>query len=177
MIEIIDDFLPEELIEKLHKRTMYVLERKSGVFSTNLWWNAKLRKNNPTPPVILVHNLLEFQDPICEEIVNYVGSVYPNLEIGGILFHIFTPGSYIGEHRDAGVDRTHAMTIYLNSVEWRVDKGGLLSYNDPITNEKGTVVPKYNRAVLLSGDVFHEVTPNTSGNLRKTLQLWLKQRD
>lgn len=177
MIEITDDFFPEDLAQSLHERTMWILDRKSAVFSTNLWWNEKLRKGNPTPPVILIHNLIEFQDPLCNKIVRYIGTVYPDLEVVGILFHIFTPGSYIGEHRDGGVDRTHALTIYLNSLEWSVDKGGLLLYNDPINEESGTVVPKYNRAVLLSGDVYHEVTPNTSTNLRRTLQLWLKQRD
>lgn len=177
MIEIYDDFLPDELVRKLHLKTIHVLQRKSGVFSTNLWWNEKLRKGNPTPPVILIHNLMEFDDPLYHEVVEYMADKLPDLEIIGALFHIFTPGSYIGEHRDGALDRTHAMTIYLNSTEWTIDKGGLLRYNDPINEKSGDVVPKYNRAVLLSGDVFHEVTPNTSTNLRKTLQLWLKQRD
>lgn len=177
MIEIHEDFLPKKLVDDLHRRTMYVLERKSGVFSTNLWWNDKLRKGNPTPPVILIYNLLEFNDSLGRDVIEYMKEVKPDMEVIGALFHIFTPGSYIGEHRDGALDRTHAMTIYLNSTEWAIDKGGLLRYNDPNNEESGEIVPKYNRAVLLSGDVYHEVTPNTSTNLRKTLQLWLKQRD
>lgn len=179
MIEVIDNFFSEELANKLHVHTVNIMNAKRNVFSTNYWWNEKLRKEDKTPPVLLVHNLEQdvYSQPLAKEVVDYLAVRLPDMHVMGILFHMMTPGSYIGEHRDGAPDRSHALTIYLNSLEWDVDKGGSLLYNDPNTNESGSVIPKFNRAVLLSGDVFHEVTPVEHGHVRKSLQLWLKQRD
>ena len=179
MIEVIDNFLPNDLIGELHKQTVTLMTSQHEVFSTNYWWNEKLRKGNPTPSPILIHNLRHPDSRhLHKKVVEFMGERLPEMEVMGVLFHMMTPGAFIGEHRDYHpTDRTHALTIYLNTSEWTLDNGGVLRYNDTINNEKGYVIPKYNRAVLLGGLVHHEVEPVSHGHVRKSLQLWLKQRD
>ena len=156
-------------------------------FGVNYSWPKKLFPDpNCVPPPILIHYLEYGNSKLNQELKNEIDVKLSekglDFEVGNIVIHVMTKGSWINWHTDGYGEesgemnpdvRAGGLTIYLNH-EWGLDKGGEFMYN--IDNKVERVNPSFNKGILVNGDVSHKTTPVLGNNLRKSLQVWLKRK-
>lgn len=182
MIQVIEDFLPN--VGKCSDYISELLVKPRNNFSLNFGWEKYLHGTDDAsyvPSPILIHHLEQSNHDYCTELKNDIDSKLieyhcSDLEVDVIIFHIMTHDAFIDWHSDIASEndrRKGAITIYLNR-EWGLDKGGEFLYN--IDNKVERVTPSFNKAVLLRGSVNHRTTPVFGHHLRKSLQVWLKQK-
>lgn len=182
MIQVIENFLSD--VDKCSDYISGLLVEPKNNFSLNLGWDRRLHGTDDAsyvPSPILIHHFKESNHDYWNELKNDIDSKLTNchcgdLEVDMIMFHVMTHDAFIGWHNDFNPEndiRKGAITIYLNR-EWGLDKGGEFLYN--IDNKMERVTPSYNRAVLLRSGIEHRTTPVFGHHLRKSLQVWLKQK-
>ena len=177
MIRVIDNFLSEP--QKCADYISELLGSEGNNFAVNLSWDHRLHgpQSGATfvPPPILIHHLHEADPEYYEELKNDINlklakEGFDDLEVNSMIYHVMLNNAWIDWHNDG--NRPAAITIYLNG-EWGLDKGGELLYNT--NNKMGRVTPSFNKAVLLR-KVKHRTTPVFGNHLRKSLQVWLKEK-
>lgn len=182
-VEIIDDFLPPSLADRLSKYVQSVFEMGSGLggfnhqFATNTNWPLQLTVDQ-IPDFILIHILQQSNEEgillnsEIDKVVNDFLSDYPAKIVHGSYVQYFTPQSQIGWHPDVSPDnRIGAFTLYLNRT-WKHEYGGHFLYVDD-NGEQQMVLPKFNRAVITRSGVMHKVMPIVGRHMRKSLQNWI----
>jgi hypothetical protein len=175
-VRVIEDFLSDP--DKCALYISKLLGSSGNNFSVNLSWDHRLHGRDDAsfvPPPILVHDVQLADPDYCEELKNDINlklaeKGFSNLEVNSIIYHVMLNNAWIDWHNDG--NRPAALTIYLNN-EWGLDKGGELLYNTD--NKVERVTPSFNKAVLLR-KVKHRTTPVFGNHLRKSLQVWLKEK-
>lgn len=181
MIRVVENFLSNA--EKCSDYISELLTKDENNFSLNVGWDNRLHgKNGPShvPAPILIHHLREKNPDYWAELkhdidLKLIDCKFGDLEVDSMIFHVMTHDAFIYWHNDSTDSgrRRGAITIYLNN-EWGLDKGGEFLYN--IDNKVERVTPSFNKAVLLRGSINHRTTPVFGHHLRKSLQVWLKQK-
>lgn len=167
-----ENFLSEELFEKVHKHIQEIIKGDSSFKISNfVWKNYIVLESAP----VLLYTLDSENTPFFDELVNEIETkTQYTLTVPIVNFYIWTNSSYIPWHDDGLYSA--GLTIYLNT-EWDLNWGGLFLYKEE-NNEIKSVAPQKNRAVLQEGGVPHSVTMTTSSaSYRYTLQLFFKHKD
>jgi len=154
MLKVIDDIFDKESLNQIHG--LFTAHSHSAVWTTNGGLFPEYINQNPG--CVLVHMLGKIY---VDEIVKYfidekIFTRAPSFADG--FLYIGYPGSSLAWHKDGhndfGGTRT-AISVYLNK-EWKDHWGGWFSYKD--NNEIKSIIPKYNRAVVMYDDYDHCTT-------------------
>jgi Rps23 Pro-64 3,4-dihydroxylase Tpa1-like proline 4-hydroxylase len=91
-----------------------------------------------------------------------------------MMFYRWSPLSYIPVHTDNGI--FNAATIYLNR-DYDIREGGVYMYKINEEDLWTGIEPKFNRMVVVQGDVPHWSTPVTSDRNRMSIQMFSDMAD
>jgi len=152
----------DESMFKLADEESVNLYKYGEHFRNSKGWGDHLVKSS-TP--VLVTNLVNEQinQHINDKVKQHIGD-YKTASV----YQYWPAGSYIAWHGD-GLHKA-ALTIYLS--EHDNNDGGYFMYDDG----KGlkAIRPKPNRAVFVTGGIYHCVTTVNQGSpIRRTIQVWL----
>ena len=176
--KVIPDFLSDP--DRWSDYISNLLNQPKNNFALNLGWNKSLHERSDAgfvPSPILIHHIenktiyAELKHDI--ELKLQTEEDIKDLEVCSMIFHVMTNNAFINWHCDEGAGRQGAITIYLNH-EWGLDKGGEFVYT--IDNEMERVTPSFNTAMFIRGGVQHRTTPVFGHHLRKSLQIWLREK-
>jgi len=160
-VSVIDDFLPKDMFERACAESKKLYKQGKN-FRTNESWGQHLRKSS-TPVMITNVTDQQVNDSIAVE-VSRIGKYSQRT-----IYHYWPVGSYLPWHNDGR--HKAAVTLYLS--EHYVDDGGYFMYD--AGNGIKAVLPKPNRAVFITGGIYHCVTTVNSGSsIRRSLQVWLR---
>ena len=158
-----------------------LVEQKNN-FGLNLGWDHGLHERKEpefVPSPILVHHVEQANPEYYQELKHDINlklqgeEGVDDLEVNNMIFHVMTDNAWINWPCDESETRQGAITIYLNTP-WGLDKGGEFLYN--VNNEVERVTPTFNTGMFIRGGVQHRTTPVHGHNLRKSLQVWLKEK-
>ena len=139
------------------------LYKHGEYFRNSKGWGDRLVKSS-TPVLITNVANKEINLGIRDKVQEHLGDYKTEA-----VYQYWPAGSYIPWHND-GLHKA-AVTIYLSDHD--NDAGGYFMYDDG----KGikAVKPKPNRAVFVTGGIYHCVTTvNHGSSLRRSIQVWLK---
>jgi hypothetical protein len=159
-VRVIDDFLSNDILHQAQEDSRMLYEHGKN-FRTNSAWGQHLIKHSVP---VMITDVLDgrINDAVATgvaEIGNYQQRT---------LYHYWPPGSYIPWHNDGG--HRAAVTVYLS--EHGNDDGGYFMYDDG--HGIRAVKPKPNRAVFITGGLYHCVTTvNAGSGMRRSIQVWL----
>jgi hypothetical protein len=166
-INVIDNFLSEDLYEECILTAEYLLTKGENTFCTNRWWDIDIRKDSYP---VFVHSIQQ-QSDLHHKIKTTIENKTKSSVLGdNIMFYYWTRHSYIPWH----TDQTYkgALTIYLNR-NWHEDFGGYFLYEDK--KEIKAILPKRNLGIIQYDGVRHSTTPvNFDGDIRYTIQAFLQ---
>ena len=162
-VRIIDDFLPNDMFLNAQEDSQKLYEHGEG-FRTNSDWGQHLIKHSAP---VMISNVLD--NKITDGIASSIAKIGEYQQ--KTLYQYWPVGSYIPWHNDGG--HKAAITIYLS--EHDINDGGYLMYDDGRGIK--AVRPKPNRAVFITGGLYHCVTTvNTGSAIRRSIQIWLSVR-
>jgi len=160
-IEIIDDFLDEELFKEC---ILFSIEnQKKDVFRTNYFsWNKNIVRDS---------NLVLISDLCNEQLHNKINDVIKTkigVDTKCIMFYYWMPGSFIPFHNDA--HHNGSITIYLNT-NWNKNWGGLFLFEEDSIIK--AIEPIGNRIIKQSNGLVHSVSCTTKlSDIRRTIQIF-----
>ena len=168
-VKQIKNILNLDTLSIIKKNNMDVfIKQINNLQKSKEFWNYKIVQfSNDVSIYNLPTDSLEF-DLIKKDIDKL------NLEVNiqGIMYYYWQPGSYIPWHND-GI-YSNSITIYLNN-KWDYSEGGLFLYKDG--NDIKTIIPSDNLGVIQTGGVEHSTTiTNTESPIRKTIQIFLNDK-
>lgn len=161
-VTTIKDMLDASVFEMADNESANLYEHGEYFRNSKGWGDHLIKTSTP----VMITNVMNkdinqhIQDKVHQLIGDYnTRSVYQYWPVG----------SYIPWHGD-GLHKA-ALTIYLS--QHGIDDGGYLMYDDG----KGikAIRPVPNRAVFVTGGIYHTVTTVNQGSaLRRTIQVWLQ---
>lgn len=166
MTKILDDFLPEVLIDEILADNDRFMDDETKWWSSHQMWVPEIVKSSapvfarplPGQQTIKVYaQLLERN------------LIKPNDPVPTVLAYVWHPLSFIPWHDDN--HQRYSATIYLNR-EWDPNWGGYLLWREGDTMH--VTPPCYNRIFFSTGKVEHSTTMTTrDAGLRQTVQVFL----
>jgi len=164
MIKIVPNILSNELFESCDEHSNNAIEDKSKLI-TNRLWDAEIVNESSDVFISQLDTQNTLHKRISDEIKKYIPFKYKTCKVS---FYFWTKNSYIPWHYD--LNRSGAITIYLNA-DWHMNDGGLYLYkNDDIIN---AVVPEKNLAVISDYKTFHGTSSVVENKIRRTIQIFL----
>jgi Rps23 Pro-64 3,4-dihydroxylase Tpa1-like proline 4-hydroxylase len=162
MIKIINNFLQEDTLNKIHDFIKKNLQEP--VWRNNLAWNTEIRKSSYPVWILPLNNNLNLE--IKNNFIKHNFDVN-NLKITA-QFYCWTPLSYIPFHNDD--QKKLSATIYLNKI-WKKDWGGLFIYEEK--DNLQAIAPSFNKCIINNSFVEHSVTLTTIDSpYRETIQIF-----
>ena len=162
---VIDNFLPEKLIEKIEKNFPKI--ETDNEINFNEGFTLNKRQVNPNSCVgfsksifylLNSNSIIEFLEGL-----TCINGLLPDPHYEGAGFHEIKKGGYLGVHADFRINerlnlhRRLNMLIYLNK-DWNTNWGGNLELWDRnMTSKQHSISPIYNRCVIFNTDAdsFH----------------------
>lgn len=169
-IQTIDDFLPADLIDSIHKHVSNNAAEYLWRPNTNVW-DPRLTSGSPAIMLMSLDALKDELFNVCKmqlgaETISGLSAPYP-------VFYDAPRGSYVNWHTDK---TPIGISIYLNEF-WERDWGGLFLYDEG-SGIRG-IKPEFNKAVIASSNIPHCVSPVSliSGFHRYSVQIFLTEKE
>jgi len=161
-VKVINKMLDDTVLQTASDDSLNLYKNGEHFKNSRVWGDHLVKNSTPVMLTNVVNN--EINQAIQDKVKQHIGDHDTTA-----VYQYWTSGSYIPWHND-GYHKA-ALTIYLS--EHDKDDGGYFMYDDG----KGVkaVKPTPNRAVFVTGGIYHCVTTVNQGcPVRRTIQVWLK---